>query len=235
MSSVTLMMPVLNEIEGLRLILPRIKREWVDQILVVDGGSHDGSADYAREQGCEVYVQKNKGLRQGYNEALPLIKGEVVITFSPDGNCIPELIPPLLKKMQEGYDMVVVSRYLPPAKSADDDLITGFGNWLFTATVNVLHGGHYTDVMGIFRAYRTRLIRELELDQERWYRTPEKLFFTRIGWEPLLSTRAALRKLKIGEIPGDEPARCGGERKLQIIRWGAAYYFQFIRDRLLWR
>ena len=41
-------------------------------------------------------------------------------------------------------------------------------------------------------------------------------------------------ELKITEIPGDEPARCGGKRKLQIFRWGMAYYFQFVRDWLLW-
>ena len=235
MTTATLLIPVLNEIEGMRFIMPQVKREWVDQILVLDGGSEDGTAEYAREQGYEVHVQREKGIRQGYHEVLPLIRGDIIITFSPDGNCLPELIPPLRKKMEEGYDMVIVSRYLPPAKSYDDDWITGFGNWLFTATINVLHGGHYTDAMGIYRAYRTRLIQDLELDDDRWHRTPEKLLFTRISWEPLLSARAARRKLKITEIPGDEPARYGGERKLQIIQWGAAYYFQFIRDWLLWR
>ncbi len=235
MTTVTLLIPVLNEIKGIQLIMPQVKREWVDQILVLDGGSEDGSAEYAREQGYEVHVQREKGIRQGYREVLPLIRGDIVITFSPDGNCLPELIPPLRKKMEGGYDMVVVSRYLPPARSYDDSWVTGFGNWLFTGTVNVLHGGHYTDAMGLYRAYRTRLIRELELDEDRWHRTPEKLLFTRISWEPLLSARAARRKLKIAEIPGDEPPRCGGKRKLQIVQWGAAYYCPFIRDWLLWR
>ena len=46
---------------------------------------------------------------------------------------------------------------------------------------------------------------------------PEKLFFTKVSVEPLLSMRAALAKLRISEIPGDEPKRIGGERKLQII------------------
>lgn len=46
--------------------------------------------------------------------------------------------------MKEDYDMVIVSRYLDGAKSEDDDVITAFGNWLFTKTVNFLRGGHYT-------------------------------------------------------------------------------------------
>ena len=234
-STATLLVPVLNEIVGLRAIMPRVRREWVDQILILDGGSGDGSAEWAREAGYEVYVQREPGLRHAYRETLPLIRGDVLVTFSPDGNSIPELIPALIAKMDEGHDMVIVSRYKPPARSADDDLVTAFGNWLFTRTVNLLHGGRFTDVMVIYRAYRTRLIRELELDQDRWYRTPEALFRCRISWEPLLSARAARRRLRVAEIPGDEPGRLGGERKLRVFRWGAAYYFQFWRDFLLWR
>lgn len=234
--TVTLLIPTLNEVEGMRAIMPRIKREWCDQILIVDGNSTDGTIDYVKEQGYQLHIQSKPGLRQAFNEALPLVTSDITITFSPDGNSIAELIPDLIAKMKEGYDMVIVSRYLGAAKSQDDDWITGFGNWLFTKTVNVLHGGHYTDVMVMYRAFRTKIIRELEIDQDRWYRTPEKMFFTRLGWEPLLSVRAARRKLKIGEIPGDEPPRIGGERKLQIIRWGLGYYFQFWRDFLIfWR
>src|SRR5262249_37518216 len=162
-STVTLLVPVLNEIVGLPTIMPRVRPEWVDQVLILDGGSGDGSAEWARENGFEVHVQREPGLRHGYREVLPLIRGDVLVTFSPDGNSIPELIPALITKMDEGYDMVIVSRYKRPARSADDDLVTGFGNWLFTRTVNLLHGGRYTDVMVIYRAYRTRLIRELEL------------------------------------------------------------------------
>lgn len=231
----TLLIPTLNEIDGMKVIMPQVKREWVDQILIADGNSTDGTVEYARQQGYEVFIQQQRGIRYAYIEALPLIRGDVLITFSPDGNSIPELIPPLLDKIQEGYDMVIASRYLGGAKSDDDDIVTRFGNWLFTNTVNVLFGGHYTDAMVIYRAYRTKIFRELELDQDRWYRTPETMFFTRLGIEPMLSARAAKRKLKIGEIPGDEPDRIGGVRKLQVIRWGAGYLFQFIRDWLLWK
>jgi glycosyltransferase involved in cell wall biosynthesis len=235
MPTVTLLIPTLNEITGMREIMPKVQREWVDQILILDGGSTDGTPEYAKEHGYELHIQTQPGIRQAYMEVLPKIRGEILVTFSPDGNSIPELIPALIAKMNESFDMVIVSRYLQGAKSQDDDRLTAFGNWLFTKTVNVLHGGKYTDVMVIYRAYRTRLIYELELDQDRWHRTPERLFRTRISWEPMLSARAARRKLKVAEIPGDEPPRIGGERKLQVWKWGAAYYFQFWRDFFLWR
>ncbi|MEK7568229.1 MAG: glycosyltransferase [Patescibacteria group bacterium] len=231
----TLLVLTLNEINGMKAIMPLVKREWVDQIIILDGGSTDGTIEWAKENGYFVYVQKQKGFRHAYTEVLPYIEGDVVITFSPDGNSITELIPDLIAKMKEGYDMVIVSRYLGQAKSEDDDIITGFGNWLFTRTVNLLHGGHYTDAMVIYRAYKTRIIYDLELNKDEGYATAEKLFRTKISWEPLLSVRAAKRKLKVAEIPGDEPPRIGGERKLKVIKWGAAYYFQFIRELFFWK
>lgn len=227
---ITLLIPTLNEIDGMKIVMPRIRREWCHQIIILDGGSTDGTIEYARKNGYFVHEQRRPGIRNAYCEVLPIIEGDVIITFSPDGNSIPELLPELIKKMQEGYDMVIVSRYLGHARSDDDDWITAFGNWLFTKTINVLHGGRYTDAMVIYRAYRTKLIYDLELNRDESYALAEKLFNTNISWEPLLSVRAARRNLKVAEIPGDEPARIGGERKLQILRWGAAYYFQFFQE-----
>jgi len=233
--SVTLLVPTLNEIDGMRAIMPRVRPEWVDQVIILDGGSTDGTIEYAREQGYFVHVQTEPGIRQGYMEALPCITGDVVLTFSPDGNSIPELIPEILDKIAEGYDMVIASRYLGPATSDDDDFLTAFGNWLFTRTVNLLFRAKYTDVMVIYRAYWTELISVLDLDKDASYRTPEQVLGTRISWEPLMSVRAAKLKLRVTEIPGDEPARIGGERKLQIWKWGAAYYYQFLREFFVWK
>jgi hypothetical protein len=79
------------------------------------------------------------------------------------------------------------------------------------------------------------LIQELDLDKDSSYEFEERLFGTTISWEPLLSIRCAKRKLKTADIPGDEPPREGGERKLQVLRWGAAYMFQVFREVFIWK
>lgn len=232
---ITLLIPTLNEIDGMRTIMPQIRKEWYDQLLIVDGRSSDGTIEYAHKHGYEILIQKKPGIRQAYLEALPHMTGDVILTFSPDGNCLVEIIPQLLAKIKEGYDMVIVSRYAEGAKSYDDDWITSFGNHMFTTLINLLHGGHFTDAMGIYRAYRRSLIEELDLDKDRSFAFEERLFKTHISWEPLMSIRCAKRKLKYTAIPGDEPAREGGERKLQVLRWGAAYLFEVFREIFVWK
>src|SRR6185437_9159432 len=106
---VTLLVPTLNEIDGMRVIMPRVRPEWCSQILVLDGGSTDGTIEYAREQGYDVVLQEEPGLINAYRQCYPHIKGEALITFSPDGNSVPELIPDLIAKIEGGYDMVIAS------------------------------------------------------------------------------------------------------------------------------
>ena len=227
---VTLLIPTLNELGGMKTIMPLIKKEWYDQLLILDGQSTDGTIEYARQQGYPLIIQQKKGMRHAYEEAWPHITGDVVLTFSPDGNSLPELIPECIAKMKEGYDMVVVSRYAKGAKSYDDDFLTGIGNWTFTNLINICHGGHYTDAMVIYRAYKKNLVYELGLTDEKAFATPERWFKTKVSWEPLLSIRAARKKYKITEIPGDEPARIYGKRKLQVWPWGAVFLYQTIRE-----
>jgi glycosyltransferase involved in cell wall biosynthesis len=232
---VTLLALTLNEIDGVRAIMPQIDRSWFDQVIVVDGGSTDGTIEWCREHGFEVFVQRRKGIRFAYLEIMPYVKGDIIVSISPDGNCPVDAIPGLIEKMRQGYDLVIGSRYLGDAVSDDDDLLTGFGNWFFTKTVNVLYGSHYTDVMVIYRAFTRNLVYDLDLDKEESYVLPEKLFKTVISWEPLMSVRAVKRAMKIAEIAVGEPKRIAGKRKLQMFRWGAAYYFQFWRELWYWR
>lgn len=230
---VTLLVPTLNEIAGMRQIMPRLNPDWYDELIVIDGGSTDGTVEYAKEHGYFLVPQRRKGMRYAYLDALPHARGDVVITFSPDGNSLPERIPALVEMMRQGHDMVIVSRYKGGARSDDDTFISGLANRVFTAVINRLFRARYTDSLVIFRAYRRALIEQLDLDKEASYSPAESLFRVIMSWEMLLSIRCAKRRLKVGEIAGDEPCRIGGRRKLHV-KWGFAYMFQLFREVFVW-
>jgi glycosyltransferase involved in cell wall biosynthesis len=213
---VTLIIPTLNEIDGIKVIMPKIKPEWYDQIIILDGGSTDGTVEYLQGLGYEVTFQKAVGLRKAFIENYANVKGGIMITFSPDGNSVPELIPDLLAKIREGYDMVIVSRYFGKARSYDDTYITGLANKFFTTTIGLLFGYRYTDAMVIYRAYRREIVEKLDILKLRsdFY---EKHIGRYVSWEPQLSIRCAKDGLKISEIGGDEPKRIGDEGNNGIL------------------
>lgn len=202
---VSLVVFTYNEIDGMKAVMPKIKKEWYDEIIIVDGGSTDGTIEYAKEQGYYLFVQKEKGAGAAYTESMEKVTGDITIIFSPDGNSVPEKIPELVEKIKEGYDLVIASRYYKDAKSEDDDAVTAFGNWLFTNFTNLLFGSKFTDILVIYRAFRTEAIRQLDVKTK----TP--------SWGSMMSLRALRKKLKIADIPADEPARIGGKRKMRPI------------------
>lgn len=217
----TLLIPFLNERDGLEAILPRIDPRWVDEILFVDGHSSDGSLEVVRRWGHgRLVTQTRPGLSNAYRDSLAVISSDLVVTFSPDGNSLPEAIPVLLAKIREGYDMVIASRYLPGAGSDDDDLVTAFGNWMFTRAINLIFGGCYSDSLVMLRAFRRELIRDLEMEEET------------DDLEPLLSIRCATHGKRVAEIPSKEPPRIGGIRKMNPLINGWAIVVLIARE---WR
>ena len=215
---VTLILFTWNEIDGMRAVMPKIRREWYDQLIIVDGGSTDGTLEYAREHGYDIFVQKERGAGAAFLESMARATGDIVIIFSPDGNSLPEKIPELTAKMQEGYDIVIVSRYLDGAKSDDDDPVTAFGNWMFTAIIRVLFGARITDSLVMYRGMRRDIVEVLKINTRT------------VSWGTQMLARAARRKLKIGEIPGDEPARIGGVRKMHPLKNGIAELSMIIKE-----
>lgn len=205
---VTIIVFTWNEIDGMRVIMPQIKKEWYDQLIVVDGGSTDGTIEYAREHGYDIFVQQDRGSGAAFLEAVARSTGDILIPFSPDGNSIPGKIPELVSKLEEGYDFVIASRYAPGAKSYDDDIVTAFGNWTFTALINLLFGGKITDSLVMYRAYRKELLNDLGITTKA------------VSWGSQILIRALKKGKRIGEIPADEPPRVGGVRKMSPIKNG---------------
>ena len=85
--TVGLIIPVLNEIDGLKTIFPKIDKSIFDQILFIDGGSTDGTINYLKDNNCEFINLKKHVLSEAILEGIEALKVDCVIEFSPDGNC----------------------------------------------------------------------------------------------------------------------------------------------------
>jgi len=223
MKTITLLLPTYNEIDGFKAIFPQIDRDLFDDILVVDGGSTDGTVEYALEHGLRVMTQLRKGLGPAVQDAVATIETDCVIEFSLDGNCMIEQLPELVQRLREGYDLVVVSRYKPPAKSYDDNSITALGNWMFTKMIRYLGKFPLTDSLTIYRGFDLKVVRFPEFDE----------FLYGPVYEPLVSAVANYRNVRIYEIPGDEPARIGGESKMSVLYNGSCISWMIVRMYIL--
>lgn len=215
----TLLLPTFNEIDALKVILPKIKKSWVDEIIVVDANSKDGTIDFCKKFGLRIYIQKTKGYGAGIKEAVDLSKGDIIIEFPPDGNSIPEKIPDVARKLKSGYDLVIASRYKDGARSYDDDILTKFGNRLFTKMTNLFFSASYTDCLVGFRGYRKSAFEKLKMDAKG------------LVWPLQSSIRFHKYGYKVTEIPADEPKRIGGGRKMKPFSTGLAACIMLLKEK----
>ena len=82
--TITLLLPTLNEVVGFKAIFPKIDINLFDEILVIDGGSTDGTVEYAKSHNLHLVTQKEKGLGPAVMEAMSIIQTDCVIEFSLD-------------------------------------------------------------------------------------------------------------------------------------------------------
>lgn len=215
---VLLIAPTSNELEAVKIILPKIDKKNIDEILIVDYNSTDGTVEYCEEKGFRVHRQKSKGYGAAIQEALKLNHNDIIVEFPPDGSSPPEHIQELIEKIKDGNDLAIGSRYLPGAKSYDDDVVTAFGNWMFTFIVNFLFGTKFSDVLIGYRAYRRSMIDKLNIRAKS------------LDWSVELPILFAKAGAKITEIPSDEPKRIGGQRKMHPIGTGIEISKVIIRE-----
>ncbi len=151
---VSLILLTSNEIEGCKKIIPMISKGDIDEFICVDLNSKDGTVEYLKKMGYKVCKQKRKGRGIAFRIGMENAKGDILVYFSPDGNEDPKDIPRLVKKINDGYDMVIASRFHPDAVSEDATLVRRFGNLMFTGLINLFWHSNVTDAVNGFRAIR---------------------------------------------------------------------------------
>jgi glycosyltransferase involved in cell wall biosynthesis len=200
---VVTIIPALNEEGSIGKVIKDIPKDLVDEVVVVDNGSSDRTADVAQELGATVLSEPRKGYGYaclaGIEHVSALPPGEPVIVVFLDGDYsdYPEdmtlLLDPIIK---EDYDLVIGSRLAgdmdPEAMGVHSKLATK----TFSRMLSILLREKITD-LGPFRAITLEALRDLKMK--------EKLY----GWTVEMIVKAVQKDLKILEVPVKYRKRIG--------------------------
>lgn len=213
----TLLILTYNEIDGSKALYDKIPFDLFDEVYVIDGNSTDGTIEFWKDKGHNVYLQKIPGRGAAFVEGVDITKGENILFFSPDGNENPTDIPKLLSEL-ENYDLVIATRFGKGGESEDATWFRRFGNNLFTFVVNLFFRAKVTDAVNGFRAIKRDKYIKLNLP-------PSKFEI-----EFQMTSRAGKLKYKIKEIPTHEGDRIGGYSKAGSFSVGFSYIKVLIRE-----
>jgi glycosyltransferase involved in cell wall biosynthesis len=216
----SVVVPTLNEAPCIETVLVGLlSQAGIDELLVVDGGSTDGTIDIVDAMGVRLHRQESRGLGHGLHEAFALASGDVLCVVDADGSHDWREIPRMRAMIVEGYDYVLASRYVGPFRfrgphrwpwstSEDDSWLHEWGNLGFVALCRALPGLPLSDVMMGFQMVRREALEAIGLvEQGQCFDAELKIKLHRAGY-------------RLGEISAIEPKRIGGEAKLTVWKDG---------------
>jgi len=220
MSTVSVVIPAKNEARNIAWVLERIP-SFVDEIIVVDGLSTDGTLEVAKMVAPDVVVihedrpGKGAGLRSGFAGA----RGDYVVMIDADGSMDPGEIGRYVEQLEAVFDLVKGSRFLPGGYTTDMSWFRKFGNARLRDTANLLFGTDFTELCYGYIGFRRTALNALWLDADGF------------EIETQIVTRAVRQGLRIAEIPSVESPRRFGESNLNAFRDGWRVLRTLIRER----
>ncbi|MEO5565356.1 MAG: glycosyltransferase family 2 protein, partial [Luteimonas sp.] len=154
----SIILPAKNEASGLRQTLPGLRVLYPDaEVIVVDDGSIDATAEVAREHGARVLSSPySMGNGDAIKRGARVASGEILVFMDADGQHDPTLIPRLLAKLDEGYDMVVGSR----SGSGQASASRGVANAFYNKLASWMTGHRIADLTSGFRVARAERFRQ---------------------------------------------------------------------------
>ncbi|MGH9928019.1 MAG: glycosyltransferase family 2 protein, partial [Pyrinomonadaceae bacterium] len=201
---VCVIIPALNEEETIADVVRDIPREIAGEIVVVDNGSDDRTAERAREAGARVVAEPRRGYGRACAAGVSALGPdcEIVVFLDGDGSDCPELMDRLVKPIvDERYDFVIGSRTRGERESGSLNFQQVFAGRVAGLLLSWLYGVRYTD-MCPFRAIRRDALAGLGMREETY------------GWNLEMQMRAARAGLRVLEVPVNHRRRAGGKSKV---------------------
>ena len=187
--AIAVVIPALDEEQAIGKVLRDIP-EGARQVVVVDNGSRDRTAEVARGLGAEVVAEPRRGYGQACLTGIAqLDRPDIVVFLDGDYSDYPEEMSELVAPLLPGEaDLVIGSRTLGQREKGALLPQARFGNWLSTLLIRLLFGVSFTD-LGPFRALRFDALQRLAM-QDRDF-----------GWTVEMQVKAARLGLRAVEVP----------------------------------
>jgi len=166
-SKVTVVIPTLNEAAAIGAVIDELIDVGVprENILVVDGGSTDGTPEIARSRGVRVVQQEGNGKSMAVWTSLKHVRTPYVLFMDGDYTYPAAHVCDLLSKLEAGYDFVIGRRVWD---SGSQGAVYRVGNWALTKLFNILFGSSLKDVLSGMYAARTDTLREVGFEMSHF-------------------------------------------------------------------
>jgi len=222
LSSVSVVIPALNEERNIPHVLARIPKD-AHQVILVDGNSVDNTVEAARKvcpDVCVIYQTrsgKGNALACGFEAAT----GDVIAMIDADGSADPGEIPRFVDALMAGADFAKGTRFAPGGGSSDITRLRRLGNDCLTGMFNLAYQRRYSDLCYGYNVFWRSCLPVLRLDAA----TPKpadgaKLWGDGFEIETLIHVRVALAGLRVAEVPSYEYPRLHGVSNLNAARDG---------------
>lgn len=208
--SLSIVLPCRNEAKNLDALLPKLKNTLPNaEVLVVDDGSTDDSVAICRRYQVTVVshpygMGNGAAIKTGARHAA----GDILVFLDADGQHDPEMIPCLLDKMKEGFEMVVGAR-IPDSQAS---VFRRFANFVYNRLASFMTGQSIQDLTSGFRAVRARHFKKF------LYLLPNGFSY------PTTITMAFFRSgLPVGYVPVTAATRLG-KSHIKLFKDGVRFF-----------
>ena len=201
---ISVIIAALNEEDAIGKVIESVPKDLADEIVVVDNGSRDRTAEVAIAAGARVVSETIPGYGRAFRAGLRSISPacEIVVFLDGDGSDCPEMMDRLVKPIMEGTaDFVIGSRTRGSREPGSMNFHQVIAGYMIGFMLQILYGVRSTD-MGPFRAIRRNTLDRLNLREETY------------GWPLEMQMRAAQARVNTMEVPVDYRRRAGGHSKI---------------------
>ncbi len=198
--------PARDEEQAIGHVIAEIP-EWVDEVIVADNGSCDGTAEIAGKAGARVVHEGERGYGAACQAGIGALRAaDIVVFLDGDRSDYPGEMVALVNPIAEDRaDFVIGSRVT--GKHARGSLTPQqrFGNWLACRLIRCFWGAVYTD-LGPFRAIRRNTLQTLDMTDRKY------------GWTVEMQIKAAKTRVRTLEMPVGYRPRIGASKISGTLR-----------------